>query len=260
MKRHFFLIPAFIAMLTLGSFAPGLAADYVVDDGDVLQITVYDHNDLTTTVRVSGDGTIIFPLLGQLMVVGKTIPQISKIISAQLADGYIINPQVNVFITQFRNQNIFVNGQVKKPGVIQFEEGMTLIKVISLAGGFTEEADENLINISRRQNDKEVILAKPDLSSTIQPGDVIIVPEEIKAQDIFVSGQVKKPGSFAYDRDHEMTLIKVISLAGGFTDLAAKEKTSIVRRVNGAEITIEKAKLNEPIRPGDVIIVPESFF
>jgi len=260
MKFKIFMMSMLFVLSSFGLVIPSYSSNYLVDDGDVLQITVYDHVELSTTVMISSNGSITFPLLGQLQVVGTSIPQISAMITNLLADGFIVNPQVNVFITKFRNQNIFVNGQVKKPGVIQFEDGMTLIKVISLSGGFTDTADDKQISITRRQNDQEVTVKDPDLNCTIQPGDVISVPIIIKDQNIFVSGQVQKPGSFPYDRDNEMTLLKIISLAGGFNDVAAKGRISVVRRVNGKEVTLEKVKLSELILPGDVIIVPESFF
>ena len=243
-------------LLALFSAAtPAMTAEYIVDKGDVLQITVYSHDDMTSTVRVSGNGTIIVPLLGQVAVQGKTIPQISTAISQALDGDYIISPQVNVFITKFRAQNVFVNGQVKKPGVFEFEEGMTMIKVITLAGSFTELAAKNKIQIVRKKDDKDVSLDDVSMDEPILPGDVIIVQERIL---IFINGQVKKPDGYQLEPD--MTLIKLIAKAGGFTNLAAKNKVRIIRLENGVETIIEKARLNTPIQPGDVIIVPESFF
>ena len=235
--------------------APAMAAEYIVDEGDVLQINVYSHDDMTTTVRVSGNGTIIVPLLGQVKVEGMSIPQISDKIAGALAGDYIIAPQVNVFITKFRAQNIFVNGQVKKPGAFEFEEKMTLIKAITLAGSFTDLAAKDKIRIIRMADDQETDLKNAGMDEAILPGDVIIVPESIL---IFISGQVKKPD--AYQLEPDMTLIKLISRAGGFTDLAAKGKVRVIRQDNDGEKTIEKAALNTPLLPGDVIIVPESFF
>lgn len=234
---------------------PATAAEYIVDEGDVLQINVYDHADMTTTVRVSGNGSISVPLLGQVEVEGKTTPQISEKIASALSGDYIIDPQVNVFITKFRAQNIFVNGQVKKPGAFEFEEEMSLVKAITLAGSFTELAAKDKVSIIRKTGDQETTLENVKLDETILPGDVVIVPESIL---IFISGQVKKPD--AYQLEPDMTLIKLVSRAGGFTDLAAQSKVRVIRQDNGNETIVEKAALNTPLMPGDVIIVPESFF
>ncbi len=249
---NIFLLPLLALLLAA---TPAMTAEYVVDEGDVLQINVYSHDDMTTTVRVSGNGTIIVPLLGPMTVEGLTIPLISKKIAAALAGDYIINPQVNVFITKFRAQNIFVNGQVRKPGAFEFEEKMTLIKAITLAGSFTDLAAKDKIRIIRMVDGHETDLKNAAMDEAILPGDVIIVPESIL---IFISGQVNKPD--AYQFEPNTTLIKLISRAGGFTDLAAKGKVRVIRQDNGHEIIIEKAALNTPLLPGDVIIVPESFF
>jgi polysaccharide export outer membrane protein len=184
-----------------------------------------------------------------------TIPEIAAKISSGLAGDYIIDPQVNVFITKFRAQNIFVNGQVKKPGAFEFEEGMTLLKAITLAGSFTDLAAKDKVTVIRKSGERETTLENTRLDEAILPGDVIIVSESVL---IFISGQVKKPD--AYQLEPDMTLIKLISRAGGFTDLAAQGKVRIIRQVNNQEKIIEKAAFNEPLMPGDVIIVPESFF
>ncbi|MEN8136569.1 MAG: SLBB domain-containing protein [Thermodesulfobacteriota bacterium] len=249
------LLLALLAIFLAATPATMTATEYIVDDGDVLQINVYDHEDMTTTVRVSGRGTIIVPLLGQMKVEGLTIPQISEMISTALSGDYIIDPQVNVFITKFRAQNIFVNGQVKNPGAFEFENGMTMVKAITLAGSFTELAAKDKVQIIRETDGIETILENTRMDESILPGDVIIIPESIL---IFISGQINKPD--AYQLEADMTLIKLVSKAGGFTDLAAKGKVKIIRQTNGEETTIEKAPFNIPILPGDVIIVPESFF
>lgn len=250
------LLPIVLLILTLlAAASPARTAEYLVDKGDVLQITVYSHDDMTSTVRIAGNGTIVVPLLGQVAVQGKTIPQISVAITMALADGYIIDPQVNVFITQYRAQNVYVNGQVNKPGVFAFKEGMTMIKVITLAGSFTEHAARNKIQIVRKQDDKDVSLKGVGMDEPILPGDVIVVSERIM---IFINGQVKKPNG--YQLEPGMTLIKLIAKAGGFTNLAAKNKVRIIRLEKGVETIIRKARFNTPLQFGDVIIVPESFF
>lgn len=242
------------------AFSNCLAAstEYIVEDGDVLKIAVYDHDDLSTVVRVSGQGTIAFPLLNQVQVAGLTIPQVSEKISKALADGYIINPQVNVFIEEFRAQNVFVSGEVGQPGAIQFEIDMTLIKAITMAGGFKENAGKDEVEISRMidGNKQTFYRAAPDYP--VQPGDVIVVPQRL-LQDIFITGEVTKPGVYPYEKG--ITVIKVISLAGGFTDIANKNKVAITRKGhNEKEVTLENVKLNEILQAGDVVIVPESFF
>ena len=80
----------------------------LVGDGDVLKVTVYNHPDLTTTVRVNGGGTIIFPLVGQVNVQGMTIDQVAALLAGALSDGYIVDPQVSVFVEEFRSKRVTI--------------------------------------------------------------------------------------------------------------------------------------------------------
>ncbi|MCK5404948.1 MAG: polysaccharide biosynthesis/export family protein, partial [Desulfobulbaceae bacterium] len=119
---------------------PAFGQDYIVGEDDVLKVMVYDHDDMTTTVRVSGDGTIILPLLNRINVAGMTITAISEKVSKLLADGYIVNPQVNMFIEEFRSKKVVILGQVNKPGLYELSGETSLLELISKAGGLTKDA------------------------------------------------------------------------------------------------------------------------
>ena len=114
-KRLLFLINILILFISALVFAQ----DYVVGEGDVLRIAVYDHDDLTTTARVSGEGVITFPLIGQIEVKGLTLAQIHRR-SSLLSDGYVVNPQVNIFIQEFRSKKAFIMGEVRSPVFMSF--------------------------------------------------------------------------------------------------------------------------------------------
>lgn len=247
---------------------PVVAQDYIVGKDDVLKITVYDHDDLTTTVRVSGDGTIILPLLNRVEVAGLTINQISNKITALFADGYIRNPQVNVFIEDFRSKKAVILGQINKPGLYELQGQTTFLELISKAGGLTKDAGDTTI-IKRKQgpNDLEEksvltidmiqLVEKGDTSQNIQimDGDNIYIA---KAGVFYVSGEVNKPDVYKFEEN--MTVIKAITMAGGFSDKAAKGGVKIIRKIQEREQVIEKVKMDEPIMQEDVIVVPESFF
>lgn len=111
------------------------AQDYIIGEGDILKITVYDHEDLTTVARVSGEGVIVFPLIGQVEVKGLTLSQITQNISVLLTDGYVVNPQVSIFIQEFRSKKAFIMGEVNKPGLYVLPWQTTLLSVLSEAGG-----------------------------------------------------------------------------------------------------------------------------
>lgn len=177
MKR--FILTFLIVILGLG-FAfndPANGRDYVVGESDVLQITVYDHEDLTSTVRISREGTISFPLLGKVKVLGLTLGQIEDKLAKLLADGYIINPQVSVFIEDFRSRVFYVTGEVQKPDAYKYEDDTTVIKAITIAGGFTGLAAKGGVKIIRKSGTKDEILEKVRMDETVLPNDVIVVPE-----------------------------------------------------------------------------------
>lgn len=178
MRRFLFFLVLLIGFVS-GSVTFGLAQDdYKVGEADVLQITVYNHDDLKTTARVSRDGSITFPLIGRVEVLGLAIGQIEQKIAALLAAGYIVNPQVHIFIDDFRSRVFYVTGEVKKPDAYKYEDDTTLIKAITVAGGFSDIAAKSRVKILRKNHDgQEIIIERAKLDEAILPNDVIVVPE-----------------------------------------------------------------------------------
>lgn len=258
-----------ICCLVLSVFA-GIrvsAQDYLVGEGDVLKVTVYDHEDLTTTARVSGDGFIDFPLIGHVEVKGLTLAQITDKISSLLADGYVVNPQITIFIQEFKSKKAFIIGEVKNPGLYVLPGQTTFLALLSEAGGLNKDAGDKAI-IKRKagalDNQEDIITV--DLKDLIEKGDtsldIMIADGDsvyvTKAGVFYVTGEVKKPD--AYKVEDGTTVLKAITMAGGFSDKASKGKVKIVRKVGGKEEVLEKVKMDEVVLPDDVIIVPESFF
>jgi polysaccharide biosynthesis/export protein len=258
-----------VALLLLLGAGPTRAddSDYSVGDGDVLKVTVYDHPDMDTTLRVSGGGTIIMPLIGPLQVDGLTVDQVADKISKALAEGYLINPQVSVFIQEFRSKKVTIIGQVKNPGLYELSGPITLLELISKAGGLTQDYGTNVTihrkNVSDVADTKVITI---DLKDLLENGasalDVPIMDQDsvvvAKAKVFYVTGEVKKPDAYKFEEG--TTVIKAITLAGGFTNIAAEGKVKVYRKVNGKEQVAEKVDMNMPILPEDVIVVPESFF
>lgn len=242
------------------------AKGYVVGEGDTLKISVYNHVDLDTTVRVSGDEDILLPLLGRVHVGGLTVSKVADQIASLLADGYIVNPQVNVFIEEFRSKKVVILGQVVRPGVYELSGSITFLELLSKAGGLTDNAGDQAV-IKRKDLDSgqdvikginiKVLLQGGDLNEniTINDGDNVYVE---KAGICFVTGEVVRPG--AYKIDDNTTVIKAITLAGGFTGKATRKKVNIIRILDEQKQTLEGLALNEKVYDEDIIIVPESFF
>lgn len=254
-----------VLLLLFSAAGLSYSADYLIGPGDVIEISVYDNDDLKTRVRVGDDGSIIMPLLGQVKVDEMTIPQVSGKITALLADGYLINPQVNVFVTEFRSQKVVVLGRVKQPGLIELSGSISLLELISKAGGLEIDAGDTA-TIKRQENGKDTIIAIDllslieggDLSQNlpVRDGDTVVIS---KAGMCYVTGEVEQPGS--YPCGEGATVLKLIALANGFTGKASKSSVRIVRVVNDKKTVLKDVDLDSTlVYDNDVIVVPESFF
>lgn len=257
----------FILALILFSSQTAYAKDYVVGVGDVLAISVYDNPDLEITSRVDGEGAISMNLIGQVKVNGLTTSEIEEKLTTLLADGYIVNPQVTVFIKEFRSRKAIVMGQVVRPGLYELHGQTTFFELLSKAGGLTKEAgDKATIKRKKSANAKEEEVILINLKNLREKegsfNDIIIMGGDNiyieKAGVYYVTGQVKRPDVYRYEEG--LNVIKAITKAGGLTDLAAQNDIKIIRKNKGTEEVMEKVNMDEIILPEDVIVVPESLF
>ena len=161
----------------MDALAIGAESDYQIGPGDVLKITIYDHPDLTTVARVDNDGYILFPLAGRVRVGGLTTASASQTIAAKLGADYIVNPQVSIFVEEFRSRVVYVTGQVNRPSAFTIEPDTTVIQAVTMAGGFTPLAAQGRIKIIRKINGVEKVFKKVPLHEKLMPGDVMVIPE-----------------------------------------------------------------------------------
>jgi polysaccharide export outer membrane protein len=165
-------------------------AVYKLSPTDVIEITVYRQEDLTTKRRIAKDGTITFPLLGVINIGGKTVEQAGNQIKELLAKDYLVNPQVSVTVMEYAKKWFHVVGQVYKQGSypIPEEETVDLMRAIAMAGGFTQIAARSKVTVTRMNGDKKEIIPvdvkarEKDKNSKpfpIFPDDTITVPESI---------------------------------------------------------------------------------
>jgi polysaccharide export outer membrane protein len=232
-------------------------------------VSVYEHDDLTTVARVGGSGTIRLPLVGEVKAKGRTVGEITKRITDLYADGYLIDPQVSIFIKEFQSQDVTILGQVSRPGLYKLTEKTTLLELISKAGGLTEDAGKE-VTLQRKSEDGagSEKIERLDLTELVEngrakhnvavrDGDKIFVSKKEK-QFIYVTGEVKKPDSYEYEEG--LTLIHAITIAGGLSKVAAPSRIKVIRMVKGQRVVLEKVNMDAPVYPEDVIVVPESFF
>lgn len=253
-----------IFLIILINYGQALSKDYVIGPGDIVKVTVYDNEDLTSRVRVNSDGKIVMPLIGAVEVNGMTIPEVTQKITGLLADGYLVNPQVNIFVEEYRSRKVVVLGQVRKPGLIELSGAISFLELLSKAGGLTNDAGDTATIKRGAGDDKDVIFI--DLNSLIEKGDLsqnkqILDGDTVnisKAGMCYVTGEVKNPGT--YPCGEGTTVLKIIALSGGFTGKASKSGVRIVRVINNEKKVIKNVALDTPLKQDDVIVVPESFF
>jgi len=260
-----------------------IALDYRAGGYDILDIVVYEEEDLSRTdVRISADGYISFPLIGRIKVGGLTTSEIERLISNKLAQGqFLIDAHVSVTVSDYQSKQFMVLGPVQKPGSFPLKARERAIDGISKAGGVDFSQGSNQMMIIRTENPdtehERKIVIRVDLPALLNEGDqqsnLLLVDRDLlyipKATQFYLIGQVKRPGSFFY-LDKKITLVEAISMAGGFTKIAARNRTRIVRMENGIEKIIEvkvdaitkagKKGQDVIIRPGDIIVVPETLF
>jgi polysaccharide biosynthesis/export protein len=264
---------AALALAMLGPL-PGTARaappDYRIGTDDVLAISVWDQKELDTTVFVRPDGKISLPLLGEVQAGGLTVAELAT----KLNEDYgktVKGAQVTVSVKDIRSRPVFFVGGVGKPGPLQLTQDLFLLQAISLAGGLAPTADLESAFVLRNEQaipvDFVQLIQKGDVRQNVklQPGDTVVIPV---AESVFVQGEVKAPGALRYTK--ELTMLKAIAQVGGFTNLAAPKRVTLLRgqgtkrenrRVNVDEMIREpEAAADFALRPNDIIIVPQRLF
>ena len=168
-------IMSFASIGQTATSGQNLLSSYRLASGDVVSIRVLGEDDLKREkIRLSDAGTISFPIIGEIRVLGKRVAELETLIADGLRGKYLLNPVVSVTIEEYRP--FFVNGQVEKSGAYPFLPGLTIRKAISLAGGFKERASKEKIFVIR-EDDKTQTPVKVDQSTLVNPGDIITVEE-----------------------------------------------------------------------------------
>ncbi len=251
---------------------------YRIGRQDLLEIKVFDVEDLNQTVRVSDDGSISMPLIGRLLVNGLTKADLERKIATLLEERYVRDPQVTVFVKDYESKRVAVSGAVKRPGSYEMLGRKTLLEMLSMAGGLDKDLGKQIIifrgkedgSTERIASDLERLVyeADPALNLIVEAGDIIYVPA-VERVRIFVTGAVRQPDVYEVPRDEPITVLRAVTLAGGTTDRAARKRVQILRTdPGGNRVTlnvnlrqIQRGKADDPLlQKGDIVLVPESFF
>src|SRR5688572_17588509 len=236
-----------------------------VGPGDTVRINVFRNPDLLTEARVSDQGTIPFPLLGEVKVTGLTPQQIGSRIAQGLSKGkFVVNPEVQVSIASVSSRQVSVLGNVTKPGRYPIDSvNRRVTDFIAAAGGMAASGADTVTVVQTRNGqetktdvDLEQMFRNGQLSANMElaPGDTIYVH---RAPMIYVGGEVNKAG--AYRLEPHMTVMQAIALGGGINPRGTERGIQIHRK-NGSGVQKIGARMTDTVRADDVIYVRESLF
>ena len=166
-------------------------SNYKISPNDILNFRVFQEPDLDAQVRVAGDGTAIFPLIGSVGLAGKTVAEATTALRQRYLNGYLVNPQISLIVETFSKKSFTMLGQVNRPGSYDLvsDQTITLLEAIGMAGGYSRIADPGRITVRRRENGQDQVFHLNGKKANqaglgaedfiIKPGDIVTVAESI---------------------------------------------------------------------------------
>jgi len=249
--------------------------------GDLLRISVHRQPDLDLEVRVPENGWISYPLIGAVQVVGGSSSVLEERIRRQLEKDYLKNPSVSVTVREYAKRKVFIVGGVVKPDgyEVSFDTRMTVLQLVATAGGFTDRAYKEYVQVVRRLGPSERIVIRlslvdverqiargnPEADLDLWPEDLVVVPSAVRVA--YVLGAVQKPGSVDVPHNARMTVSMAVANAGSYTKFASTGRVQVLRHDpfgNVSKISVDldaildgRIDLDINLEPGDVVWVPE---
>lgn len=256
-----------------GASAQTLWTDYPIGAGDVLEIAVFGVSELNTKVRVSRQGAIMLPLVGELAVGGRSPREVERMLDDRLTE-YMHDPEVSVFVAEYQSQQVSVTGAVHSPAMHTLKQPRTVLELLSMSGGLSPEAGKMIYVNTTLDNapqrfivDLEQVLSNPNhenLEILLSGGDSIFVPQ---AGVVFVEGAVNAPGS--YPLKGGTGIIEAIAMAKG-TKFDAREADVQVFSSDASgervvvSVPLDRIRANEvpnfELQDGDIVVVPSNTF
>jgi polysaccharide export outer membrane protein len=243
--------------------------ELMIASGDLLEIGLFGTDFSCGSARtgcearVSTSGDIVLPLIGAVRVAGLTVAQAEQVIAGRLSQGNFYNsPQVTIAQKEYATQGISVLGEVQKPGVYPLLGPHTLLQAISVAGGITVKAG-NDVTIIRPNESQHFDLSSPTSSSPpLRPGDTIVVS---RAGIVYVVGDVRQPTGVVMDNSG-LTVLQAIAMAQGTNPTASLDKAKLIRCTPKGkyeiQIPLRKVLSNKAsdlqLQSEDILFVPNS--
>jgi polysaccharide export outer membrane protein len=249
--------------------------------GDLLAITVFRQPDLQLEVRIPQNGRFTFPLIGAVDAAGHTQADLETNIRGRLEKDFLREASVTVTVREYAKRKVYVVGGVAKPDGYEVapDSRITVLQVIAAAGGFTDRAYKEFVQIVRRRGpgerevirlslvDVEKLIAKGQAEADLElwPDDLVVIPSAIRVA--YVLGAVNKPGNIDVPNNARITVSMAVSQAGSYTKFASTGRVQVLRHTPSGEIVklpvdldaVLDGKLDQDVEllPGDVVWVPE---
>jgi len=269
--------------------AAATVARTVLGPDDSVTIMALNVDEISKQWRIGPSGELNLPMVGRVKAAGMTADQLESEISTRLKQ-YVRDPQVTVFVSDFKSHPVTVSGAVEKPGILQLERPTPLFAVLAEAGGvkdagptvtLTRRVENGLIPVAGARESKDgqfsilelpieaVLRGNGEAANVeVRPLDTITVSQEKHPRMVFLSGEVNKPGAIELTTQDTVSLTKALAMAGGVTHTAKPGKT-VIRHINskGQETAFAFVDLRKilsgkakdlTLTDGDVIIVPSS--
>lgn len=250
---------------------------YRIGPRDLVQIEVYELPELNVQRRVSAQGTVRLPVVGDFAVAGRTEAELAADLEEALEASYVKRATVAVQVLEVRARSFTILGAAREPGEYGLAGERTLLEAVTAAGGLADNHGSSIHVLRRAANgltarltidiENLLVRADPTVNIPIQPNDILNI-EAKKTLRIYLLGEVASPGEQRFDTSERATLLYAIARAGGLGERASP-KITIQRRDGSGEVEQIRANYKRivagkapdvELQDGDVLIVKESFF
>ncbi|MGZ3272296.1 MAG: SLBB domain-containing protein [Caulobacteraceae bacterium] len=241
------------------AMAVAVDANFLLGLGDSVSVTLVGGRDFDTRTQVSSEGTVVLPLVGKVKAVGLTTDQLEQAVETVLKKGgFYANPVVHVDVTGVASRYVTVLGEVGNPGLMPLDRSYHLSDIVARVGARAGEGTGTVVltranGESKKYTIEELATGSGAGDPLIEPGDKIYVPPTA-AEVIFISGQVKAPGTFPLTKN--MTIRDAIARGGGLTEMGSERKLKLFRK----NVQVNDLKLDTPLQAGDILQIGERLF
>jgi polysaccharide biosynthesis/export protein len=255
--------------------------ELVLVPGDLVRISVHQQPDLDLETRIPDNGFISYPLIGSVQAAGKSSPALEQAIRQKLAADYLQSPSVTVTVKEYVKRKVYIVGGITKPDGYELaaDTRMTVLQLVAAAGGFTDRAAKDMVQVVRRKGngersvmrfslaeaERQLAQGKADADLDLWPDDLVVVPASLRVA--YVLGQVNKPGGIDLPPHTKVTVSMAVASAGSYTKFASTGSLQLLRHspagaVRSFEVDLDailggRLDLDLELQPGDVLWVPE---